>query len=95
VRVSRFVTCHGMAINIQNDLSIFDLLIPCGLDGVQMTSAQKETGRTYDMEQIKGQLGELLVYLIGRASSHDNMHGRERPWIRDCGQDARTTESRP
>jgi len=32
VRVSKHVTYHGMAINIQNDLSIFDFIIPCGLD---------------------------------------------------------------
>jgi len=73
VRVSRFVTCHGMAINIQNDLSIFSLMVPCGLDGVQMTSVQKETGKTHDMEQIKSQLGELLIHYVGRASSHDNV----------------------
>ena len=71
VRVSRFVTCHGLAINIQNDLSIFQLLVPCGLDGVQMTSVQKETGQMHDMEQIKGQLRRLLVRYVGRASPHD------------------------
>lgn len=60
VRVSRFVTCHGMAINIQNDLSIFSFMVPCGLDGVVMTSAQKETGKTYDMGQVKEQLAALL-----------------------------------
>lgn len=60
VRVSRFVTSHGMAINIQNDLSIFGLMVPCGLDGVQMTLAQKETGKTYDMQQIKEQLAAVL-----------------------------------
>lgn len=65
VRVSRFVTCHGMAINIQNDLSIFDYVIPCGLDGVEMTSARKETGKTYDMGRIKSQLADLLVPYLG------------------------------
>jgi lipoate-protein ligase B len=65
VRVSRFVTYHGMAINIQNNLSIFDLMVPCGLNGVRMTSAQKETGRTFDMETIKGRLAELLVDSFG------------------------------
>jgi lipoate-protein ligase B len=72
VRVSRFVTCHGMALNIQNDLGIFDFMIPCGLDGVQMTSAQKETGRVHDMEQIKTSLGELLARYVGRASPDDS-----------------------
>jgi lipoate-protein ligase B len=69
VRVSRFVTCHGMAINIQNDLSIFNLVVPCGLDGVQMTSVQKETGNVQDMGQIKTQLGELLMHHLGARES--------------------------
>ena len=42
VRVSRQITYHGMAINISNDLRIFDFLVPCGLQGVEMTSV--ETG---------------------------------------------------
>jgi lipoate-protein ligase B len=67
VRVSRFVTCHGMAINIQNDLDIFNLMVPCGLDGVEMTSAQKETGRTYDMGRIKKQLAVVLRQHLDRA----------------------------
>lgn len=60
VRVSRFITYHGMAINIQNDLSIFDFIIPCGLDNVEMTSALKETGKHQSMNQIKQKLAELL-----------------------------------
>lgn len=71
VRVSRFVTCHGMAINIQNDLSIFGCMVPCGLDGVAMTSAQKETGRTYDMNKIKEQLAALLHRHLGHAASQN------------------------
>ncbi|MBN1360496.1 MAG: lipoyl(octanoyl) transferase LipB [Sedimentisphaerales bacterium] len=65
VRVSRFVTYHGMAINIQNDLSLFDLMVPCGLDGVQMTSVQKETGRANDMQKIKTRLISLLERHLG------------------------------
>jgi len=68
VRVSRFVTCHGMAINIQNDLSIFRYMVPCGLDGVVMTSARQETGGSYDMEQAKAKVTALLHRHIERAS---------------------------
>jgi lipoate-protein ligase B len=71
VRVSRCVTCHGMAINIQNDLSIFDLMVPCGLDGVEMTSVQKETGKAHDMQEIKKQLAYLLARYVGRAPVPD------------------------
>jgi lipoate-protein ligase B len=66
VRVSRFVTCHGMAINIQNDLSIFNAIVPCGLDGVTMTSAQQETGKSWDMATVKRQLATLLERRFGR-----------------------------
>ena len=65
VRVSRFVTCHGMAINIRNDLGIFECMVPCGLDGVEMTSALKETGKTQEMSQIKALLRELLIRHFG------------------------------
>jgi len=61
VRVSRFITHHGMAINIQNDLSIFELLVPCGLDGVRMTSVLEETGRRHSMDYVKQKLSGLLT----------------------------------
>jgi len=60
VRVSRFTTYHGMAINIQNDLHIFDYIIPCGLDHVEMTSVLKETGKRHSLIEIKKRLAPLL-----------------------------------
>ncbi len=61
VRVSRFITYHGMAINIQNDLSIFDFITPCGLDNIEMTSVLKETGKRHSMSQVKERLSQLLI----------------------------------
>ncbi len=61
VRVSKFITYHGMAINIQNDLSIFDFITPCGLDDVEMTSVLKETGKRHSMNQVKEKLSQLLI----------------------------------
>lgn len=61
VRVSRSITYHGMAINIHNDLSIFDFIVPCGLDNVKMTSVLKETGKEHPMNQIKQKLAKLLT----------------------------------
>lgn len=60
VRISRSVTHHGMAINIKNDLRIFEYLVPCGLDGVIITSAQRETGKQYAMHGVKQKLIKLL-----------------------------------
>jgi lipoyl(octanoyl) transferase len=45
VHVARGVTTHGFAVNVENDLQPFGWVVPCGLDGVQMTSLIKETGR--------------------------------------------------
>ncbi|MHC4461265.1 MAG: lipoyl(octanoyl) transferase LipB [Planctomycetota bacterium] len=60
-RVSKFVTYHGMAINIQNDLSIFDFIVPCGLDGIEITSVLKETHRENSMDHVKQKLSQLLI----------------------------------
>jgi lipoyl(octanoyl) transferase len=45
VHVSRGVTTHGFAVNVDNDLQPFSWVVPCGLEGVQMTSVAHETGR--------------------------------------------------
>ena len=60
VRVSRFTTYHGMAINIHNDLRIFDFIIPCGLDNVEMTSVLKETDNYHSVAEVKKHLVPLL-----------------------------------
>ncbi len=87
VRVSRFVTCHGMAINVQNDLSIFQFMVPCGLDGVQMTSVQKETCKIHHVQQIKNALSSLLIRHLGET--------REDAMSRLASGDARPTRSTP
>jgi lipoate-protein ligase B len=46
VHVNRGVTTHGFAVNVDNDLQPFEWVVPCGLEGVRMTSVSKETGRT-------------------------------------------------
>jgi lipoyl(octanoyl) transferase len=45
VHVARGVTTHGFAVNVENDLQPFQWIVPCGLEGVRMTSLIKETGR--------------------------------------------------
>ena len=45
VHVSRGVTTHGFAVNVENDLQPFDWVVPCGIQGVRMTSVRRETGR--------------------------------------------------
>ena len=44
VHARDWVTWHGFALNVTTDLSYFDLIVPCGIDGVEMTSIAKEIG---------------------------------------------------
>ena len=44
VSIRRGVTCHGFAVNLDPDLSVFQLFDPCGLDGSRVTSIYRETG---------------------------------------------------
>ena len=59
VQLKKWVSFHGMAININNDLSIFEHIVPCGLDGVVITSVQKETGKPADMDTVKETMKRL------------------------------------
>jgi lipoyl(octanoyl) transferase len=45
VHIARGVTTHGFAVNVENDLQPFSWIVPCGLEGVRMTSVIKESGR--------------------------------------------------
>jgi lipoate-protein ligase B len=61
VKIQKGVSFHGMAINICNDLSIFDNIVPCGIDDVEMTSASKEAGTKVSMALVKEKLEQLCV----------------------------------
>ncbi len=49
VHVSRGVTTHGLAINVNNDLQPFEWIVPCGIEGVAMTSLARELGAEQDL----------------------------------------------
>jgi lipoyl(octanoyl) transferase len=50
VHVSRGVTTHGLAINVNNDLQPFEWIVPCGIEGVAMTSLSRELGAEQDID---------------------------------------------
>jgi lipoate-protein ligase B len=45
VGVRRWVTYHGFALNVNTDLSYFDMIVPCGIENVTMTSIQRWLGK--------------------------------------------------
>lgn len=58
VRISRGVTMHGLAFNINTDLSYFNHINPCGFVDKGVTSLQKELNKNIDFEILKNQLKE-------------------------------------
>jgi lipoyl(octanoyl) transferase len=52
VHISRAVTSHGLALNVNTDLSFFDLIVPCGIIAKSVTSMQKELGHTVPMQDV-------------------------------------------
>ena len=59
VGVRKWVTYHGLGINVSTDLSLFNLIKPCGLN-VRMTSMQKLKGSQVPMQDVKARLVELI-----------------------------------
>ena len=58
VRVSRFVTMHGFALNVNTDMRYFNYINPCGFATYGVTSLQQELGREIPMEEVKTILKE-------------------------------------
>lgn len=58
VAVKRFVTMHGFALNLNTDLTHFNWIVPCGIQGRGVTSVEKETGQTVDIQQTARAVAE-------------------------------------
>jgi len=66
VHVSRGVTTHGFAINVDCDLQPFDFIVPCGLSNVRMTSVLNETGRPGRMPCLRREVAWQVAEGLGR-----------------------------
>ncbi len=65
VAVRRWVTYHGLALNVNTDLRYFRLIRPCGFDPGIMTSLQAQRNETADLVVAKERLGSHLSALLG------------------------------
>ncbi len=58
IKCSRHVTMHGLALNVNTDLGLFEQIIPCGISDKEVTSMEKELGRKISMDEIKKELAK-------------------------------------
>jgi lipoate-protein ligase B len=65
VHVSRGVTMHGFAVNVDCDLQPFEWIVPCGIDGVRMTSLYVETARTGAMSCFRKRVAYRMAEAFG------------------------------
>ena len=65
IHVARGVSTHGFAVNVDNDLTPFGWIVPCGLEGVQMTSVARETGRVDCMDCFRKRIAFEFAQAIG------------------------------
>ena len=55
---------HGLALNVNSDLSYFNHIIPCGIVGKNVTSVQKELGEEVEINNLKNKLKKKLMLLF-------------------------------
>jgi lipoate-protein ligase B len=53
VRIRKWITSHGFALNVNNDLKPFSYMIPCGIKDIEITSMKEVLNRKVDMSYLK------------------------------------------
>lgn len=64
IKISRGVSMHGFALNVNTDLSYFNHIVPCGIQDKAVTSMEKELGHTLDMDEVKSVYQQRFLALF-------------------------------
>ena len=73
VAVTDWVTYHGFALNVNTDLTYFELIRPCGLDPATMTSMKEIAGRELPFAEVKGRVAREYAAVTGLSLSHQRL----------------------
>ena len=79
LRVSRWTTMHGFALNVATNLSHFDVIVPCGIVGRGVTSIERLLGRAPAMREVEDRVVRHLAPLIHRTVIADDAKERRHP----------------
>jgi lipoyl(octanoyl) transferase len=67
LHISRGVTSHGLAVNVNNDLQPFEWIVPCQIEGCAMTSLSRELGAEQDLDAFADTLAERFAEVYERS----------------------------
>ena len=66
VRISRWITSHGFALNVSTNLSHFDLIVPCGIQGRGVTALERLLGRPVPMAEVESAVETAFSRVFSR-----------------------------
>ncbi len=72
VKCSRWVTMHGLALNVNTDLKYFDYIVPCGISDKGVTSIAKELGREIDEQETETLLKAAFAEVFDAEINEEN-----------------------
>lgn len=65
VKVTRWVTMHGFALNVSTDLNYFERIVPCGIENCRVTSMHELTGENYSLKEVSEKVSENFQTVFG------------------------------
>jgi lipoyl(octanoyl) transferase len=69
VRIARWITSHGFALNVNTDLDYFRLIVPCGITDKGVTSISRLVGREIDLRNVASRVASNFAYVFEREVS--------------------------
>jgi lipoyl(octanoyl) transferase len=84
VKVTKWVSMHGFALNVNNDLSLFQTIVPCGIADRPVTSLQQVLGRVVSMETVKQNIVQSFERVFGIDLTHADRYNRADTEVNLC-----------